>query len=89
MVTVKRSCNNCENLIGAKDRKLINTSYEMDENNVPILLIVFGIIDFATALFSSKEDDMKKKKRNIYKENYCSSVSVFGTYFSKSFIGYC
>lgn len=32
---------------------------------VPILLIVFGIIDFATAVFSSKEDDMKKEEKHL------------------------
>ena len=43
---------------------------------VPILLIVFGIIDFATAVFSSKEDDMKKRRETFIKR-IVAAVLVF------------
>ena len=41
-----------------------------------ILLIVFGIIDFATAVFSSKEDDMKKRRETFIKR-IVAAVLVF------------
>lgn len=68
--------NNCEDLIGSERRKLINTLMKWMRIAVPILLIVFGIIDFATALFSSKEDDMKKKRETFIKR-IIAAVLVF------------
>lgn len=68
--------NNCEDLIGSEGRKLINTLMKWMRIAVPILLIVFGIIDFATALFSSKEDDMKKKRETFIKR-IIAAVLVF------------
>lgn len=68
--------NNCEDLIGSEGRKLINTLMKWMRIAVPILLIVFGIIDFETALFSSKEDDMKKKRETFIKR-IIAAVLVF------------
>ena len=68
--------NNCEDLIGSEGRKLINTFMKWIRITVPILLIVLGIIDFATATFSSKEDDMKKKRETFIKR-IIAAVLVF------------
>lgn len=37
--------------------------------SVPILLIGLGIMDFSKAVFSSKDDDMKKQEKNLLKES--------------------
>ena len=34
---------------------------------VPIILLGFGIVDFAKAVFSGSDDDMKKSQKNFIK----------------------
>jgi len=72
----RKEFNNCEQLIGEPAQKLINTFMKWIRMIVPILLIVFGIIDFATAVFSSKEDDMKKRRETFIKR-IVAAVLVF------------
>lgn len=72
----RKEFNNCEQLIGESAQKLINTFMKWIRIIVPILLIVFGIIDFATAVFSSKEDDMKKRRETFIKR-IVAAVLVF------------
>ena len=56
---------NCETLIGENLRKKINSYGSIVKISVPILLIVFGIIDFAQAVFASDADKMKAAQKKF------------------------
>ena len=43
---------------------------------VPILLIVFGILDFSKAVFSSKEENIKKSRETFFKR-ILAAILVF------------
>lgn len=45
--------------------KIIHTGYILIKISVPLLLIVYGIIDFASAVTGSNEDDIKKKQKKF------------------------
>lgn len=66
----------CEDLIGQDARELINTVMKWIRIAVPLLLIVFGILDFSKAVFSSSEDDMKKTREKFIKR-IVAAVLVF------------
>lgn len=58
---------NCEGLLGEKIINMINDVLTYVKVLVPIALIAFGIIDFTKAVFSTKEDSMKKAQMNFIK----------------------
>ena len=66
----------CDDLIGDEIKDIINNIMKYIRIAVPILLIGFGIIDFAKATFSSKEDDMKKS-REVFIKRIIAAVLVF------------
>lgn len=66
----------CDDLIGNEIKDIINNIMKYIRIAVPILLIGFGIIDFAKATFSSKEDDMKKS-REVFIKRIIAAVLVF------------
>jgi hypothetical protein len=66
----------CKQLIGDKTLDLINTVMKWIRICVPILLIGMGVLDFATATFSSKEEDMKKNREKFIKR-IIAAVLVF------------
>ena len=67
---------NCEDLIGKDAKDLINTVMKWIRITVPLLLIVFGILDFSKAVFSSNEDGMKKTREKFIKR-IVAAVLVF------------
>lgn len=59
----------CEQLLGNNDELigLLKTIVNIFKFSVPILLVVFGSIDFCKAIFSGSEDDMKKATKKFVK----------------------
>ena len=62
----------CSELFGSKDdpnsiRYMINEILQYPKIIVPILVICFGILDFAKAVIASKEDEMKKAQATFIK----------------------
>lgn len=55
----------CEDLIGEELRAKIASYLNIVKIAVPILLIVYGIIDFTKATFSADEDKMKKAQKDF------------------------
>ena len=55
----------CEDLIGDDLRSKIGEYLNIVKLIVPILLIVFGIIDFTKAMFASDEEKMKKAQKDF------------------------
>lgn len=71
----------CNDLFGSKDdpeslRSLINEILMYPKIIAPILLILFGSIDFAKAVISSKEDEMKKAQSTFVKR-VIAGVAIF------------
>lgn len=66
----------CKSLIGDEAIILINNIMKWVRIIVPILLIVFGMIDFSGAVFGSKEEDMKKARDRFIKR-IVAAVIVF------------
>lgn len=58
---------NCEGLLGENLIALINDILLYVKILIPVALIAFGLIDFVKAVFSSKEDDMKKAQARFIK----------------------
>lgn len=62
----------CEQLLGGDDKsddliKMLKTIVGIIRIGIPILLIVLGSLDFAKAIFSSSEDEMKKSQSKFLK----------------------
>lgn len=57
----------CETLIGEDLKSEIKKYTNIIKIAVPIILIVFGIIDFTKAIFSGNEEDMKKSQKAFIK----------------------
>lgn len=71
----------CDTIFGDKDnpdslRYLINEILMYPKIIVPILLILLGMLDFAKAVISSKEDEMKKAQATFIKR-VIAAVAVF------------
>lgn len=64
---IKSSYDNCEGLLGENLIALINDVLLYVKILIPVALIAFGLIDFVKAVFSSKEDDMKKAQVRFIK----------------------
>lgn len=57
----------CETLIGEEIKGEIEKFAAIIKIAVPIILIIFGIIDFTKAMFSNDEDGMKKSQKTFIK----------------------
>lgn len=57
----------CDSLLDEDIKKIINKLLSYVRIIVPILVLVLGIMDFAMAVFSSKEEDMKKAQSRFAK----------------------
>ena len=57
----------CETLLGENLIKKINSYLNIIKIVVPILLLVYGIMDFVKALFSSDDGEMKKAQQTFMK----------------------
>lgn len=57
----------CDDLLSTDLRKTINKILTYIRILVPILVIVLGIVDFSSAVFSSKEEEMKKAQSRFVK----------------------
>ena len=58
---------NCEGLLGEGLVKKIKSYLNIIKIAIPIILIIFGIIDFAKALFNGNDDQMKKTQMTFFK----------------------
>ncbi len=66
----------CGDLFGEDLVKKINDFMDIIKIVVPILLIVFGIIDFMKAVFSAKEDEMSKNQKTFF-NRLLAAILVF------------
>lgn len=66
----------CSDLFDDDVRGFINDIMNWVRIIVPILLIVFGTLDFAKSIFSGKEDDMKKNRERFIKR-IIAAIIVF------------
>ena len=56
--------------------KLVASFVKLIQFGVPIMLIIFGMIDLGKAVISSKEDEMKKAQGTLLKR-FIYAVAVF------------
>ena len=63
----KVNITSCEDLFGEEISGYISLAWGLVKIAVPIILIIFGTIDFAQAIFSGKEDNMKKAQAKFIK----------------------
>ncbi len=62
--------------IPVETAKFMHTAYILLKIGAPLILVVMGIADFGRAVFSSSEDDIKKKQNRFIKR-VISAVLVF------------
>lgn len=68
----------CESLIGDNLAKKIEKYFNIVKIAVPIILIAFGIVDFAQAVFAGDEEKMKKAQKRFI-SRIIASVLIFLT----------
>ena len=56
--------------------KLVSSVVKLIQFGIPIMLILFGMIDLGKAVMSSKEDEMKKAQGTLLKR-FIYAVAVF------------
>lgn len=56
--------------------KLTSTIFDVIKIGVPVLLIIFGMLDFGKAVMSQKEDEIKKNQQ-IFLKRLLSAAIVF------------
>lgn len=66
----------CSDLISDDLRKILNKYFTLFRIIVPLIVIGLGIVDFAKAVFASKEDDMKKSQQSFMKR-VIIAVAIF------------
>lgn len=66
----------CDQLISDDLRKILNKYFLAFRILVPLAVLALGIIDFAKAVFVSKEEDMKKNQSNFVKR-LIVAVAIF------------
>ena len=66
----------CDQLISDDLRKILNKYFLAFRILVPLAVLALGIIDFAKAVFVSKEDDMKKTQQTFIKR-LIVAVAIF------------
>lgn len=66
----------CEGIFTSDIKDMISTALKYPRIIVPILLILFGTLDFAKAVISSKEDEMKKAQSKFIRR-LIAGVAVF------------
>lgn len=64
---IKPVINSCEDLLGRENASYLNIIWNLVKIGIPIILIVFGGIDFVQAIFAGKEDNMKKAQEKFIK----------------------
>lgn len=64
---LRNEYDNCEGLLGENLIATINDVLLYVKILIPVALIAFGLIDFVKAVFSTKEDDMKKAQVRFIK----------------------
>ena len=57
----------CQGLLGQELIDKINSYLKIIKIAIPLILIAFGIVDFAKAVFSSSDDAMKKAQKDFIK----------------------
>lgn len=72
----KEEINSCKDLFSKNFRTKILQILNIVKIAVPIMLIVLGTVDFATAVFSGSTDEMKKSQKTFIKR-LIASVLVF------------
>lgn len=68
--------NSCSDLFGSYLLEKINNVMNIIRITVPILLIIFGIVDFFKATFDNNEDEMKKDRERFIKR-IIAAIIVF------------
>lgn len=68
---------NCNDIFGEELLKILHDAVNLVKILVPLILIALGIVDFAKAVFGSKEDDMKKSASRFIKRVIIAIVIFF------------
>lgn len=68
---------NCNDIFGEDLLKILHDAVNLVKILVPLILIALGIVDFAKAVFGSKEDDMKKSASRFIKRVIIAIVIFF------------
>ena len=74
--TTKVSCGNIKG-VPIKILELSNLAINILEVTVPVLIIIFGIVDFVKAISSQKEDEMKKAQSTFIKRLIYGALVFF------------
>lgn len=67
----------CSDLLSSDALELIRDAITFVKILIPLALIVFGVADFGMAVFSGKEDDMKKKSTKFGKRVLIAIIIFF------------
>jgi len=72
------SCGGIENLrFDAMLPNIVSTVVSVIQIGVPILLIIFGMIDLGKAVVASKEDEIKKGQQTFFKRLIAALIVFF------------
>lgn len=74
VIDFKPNIETCEQLLGEDVIKYINIVWNIIKFGIPIILIGLGTLDFVQAIFSGKEDGMKKAQSKFIKRIIISVV---------------
>lgn len=66
----------CKDLLGEEMYSYINVIWNIIKIGIPIILVIFGTIDFTKIIFSGKEDEMKKAQ-GIFIKRILIAILIF------------
>ena len=69
--------NSCEDLLNDEIRGYLKSLLTIIKILIPLILIVLGTLDFAVAIFSGKDDDMKKNANKFIKRFIIAIIIFF------------
>jgi len=71
---LRNEYDDCEGLLGDDIMELLDEIFLYVKILIPVALIGFGIVDFVKAVFSSKEEDMKKAQNRFIKRLIIAAI---------------
>ena len=85
---VKDSCDQISSAIDVKLPNMVHTIILVIQIAVPVLLVIFGMIDLFKGMIAQKEDEIKKGQQTFIKRLIAAAIVFFVIVIVKLLIGF-
>ncbi len=87
-VNIKDSCDSISTTIDVKLPNMVHTIITVIQIAVPVVLVIFGMIDLFKGMIAQKEDEIKKGQQTFIKRLIAAAIIFFVVVIVKLLIGF-